>query len=245
MRTTVKEAAVAVEAAKSKAISATQAVEAARYEVYWAQQSGNATAIAAAQKRLEAAVDQQAITRKAALAAQSDFYAKKKQLETLATTQGRAASVADTAAKTAQTAATSILSAATGKLTAGLKALLATNPIGAILSLVGLLISAFTMLGDSEDDAAEGMDKFGESGGKQTGHLSALFGVLTAGTKGTNTYNKALEEVNKQLAEHNMALLGSESTMQDIEEAHKRITEAIKKQSAETCLLYTSPSPRD
>lgn len=237
MRTTVKDAAVAVEAAKSKAISATQAVEAARYEVYWAQQSGNATAIAAAQKRLEAAVDQQAITRKAALAAQSDFYAKKKQLETLATTQGRAASVADTAAKTAQTAATSILSAATGKLTAGLKALWATmvaNPIGAILSLVGLLISAFTMLGDSEDDAAEGMDKFGESGGKQTGHLSALFGVLTAGTKGTNTYNKALEEVNKQLAEHNMALLGSESTMQDIEEAHKRITEAIKKQSAET-----------
>lgn len=237
MRTTVKEAAVSVKAAKSKAISATQAVEAARYEVYWAQQSGNATAIAAAQKRLEAAVDQQAITRKAALAAQSDFYAKKKQLETLATTQGRAASVADTAAKTAQTAATSILSAATGKLTAGLKALWATmvaNPIGAILSLVGLLISAFTMLGDSEDDAAEGMDKFGESGGKQTGHLSALFGVLTAGTKGTNTYNKALEEVNKQLAEHNMALLGSESTMQDIEEAHKRITEAIKKQSAET-----------
>lgn len=237
MRTTVKEAAVAVEAAKSKAIAANQAVEAARYEVYWAQQSGNATSIAAAQKRLEAAVDQQAITRKAALAAQSDFYAKKKQLETLATTQGRAASVADTAAKTAQTAATSILSAATGKLTAGLKALWATmvaNPIGAILSLVGLLISAFTMLGDSEDDAAEGMDKFGESGGKQTGHLSALFGVLTAGTKGTNTYNKALEEVNKQLAEHNMALLGSESTMQDIEEAHKRITEAIKKQSAET-----------
>ena len=40
-------------------------------------------------------MDQQAITRKAALAAQSDFYAKKKQLETLATTQGRAASVAD------------------------------------------------------------------------------------------------------------------------------------------------------
>ena len=49
MRTSVKEAAVAVESAKSKAIAATQAVEAARYEVYWAQQSGNATAIAAAQ----------------------------------------------------------------------------------------------------------------------------------------------------------------------------------------------------
>ena len=87
MRTSVKEAAVAVESAKSKAIAATQAVEAARYEVYWAQQSGNATAIAAAQKRMEAAVDAQLLARKAALAASSDFYAKKKKLEATATAQ--------------------------------------------------------------------------------------------------------------------------------------------------------------
>lgn len=236
MRTSVKEAAVAVESAKSKAIAATQAVETARYEVYWAQQSGNATAIAAAQKRLEAAVDQQAITRKAALSAQSDFFTKKKQLETLATQQAKTASLADTGAKTAQTAATNILSAATGKLTTGLKALWATmvsNPIGAILSLVGLLVSAFTMLGDSEEEAAEGMNKFGDSSSKQAGNLSALFGVLTAGKKGTNTYNKALEEVNEQLKQYNLALLGSESTMEDIEDAHKRIKDAIKAESAE------------
>lgn len=236
MRATVKEAAVAVEAAKTKAIAANQAVEAARYEVYWAQQSGNATQIAAAQKRLEAAIDQQAITRKAALAAQSDFYTKKKQLETLAVNQSKTAAVADTAAKAAQTAATNILSAATGKLTAGLKALWATlvaNPIGAILTLVGMLISAFTLLGKSEDEAADGMDRFGESGATQSGHLSALFGVLEKGQKGTKTYNKALEEVNAQLKEYNMALLGSESTAQDIADAHKRIEEAIKKENAE------------
>lgn len=237
MRTTVKEAAVAVEAAKSKAISTTQAVEAARYEVYWAQQSGNATAIAAAQKRLEAAVDQQAITRKAALAAQSDFYAKKKQLETLATTQGRAASVADTAAKTAQTAATSILSAATGKLTAGLKALWATmvaNPIGAILSLVGLLISAFTMLGDSEDDAAESMKKFGESGESQLSNLQMLVSVLQNTDHNSNAYKKAFQELNAQLEEYGLNALQVGASAQDVSEAMDKLTDAIKRQSGET-----------
>lgn len=237
MRTTVKEAAVAVEAAKSKAISATQAVEAARYEVYWAQQSGNATAIAAAQKRLEAAVDQQAITRKAALAAQSDFYAKKKQLETLATTQGRAASVADTAAKTAQTAATSILSAATGKLTAGLKALWATmvaNPIGAILSLVGLLISAFTMLGDSEDDAADSMKKFGESGESQLSNLQMLVSVLQNTDHNSNAYKKAFQELNAQLEEYGLNALQVGASAQEVQEAMDKLTDAIKRQSGET-----------
>lgn len=237
MRTTVKEAAVAVEAAKSKAISATQAVEAARYEVYWAQQSGNATAIAAAQKRLEAAVDQQAITRKAALAAQSDFYAKKKQLETLATTQGRAASVADTAAKTAQTAATSILSAATGKLTAGLKALWATmvaNPIGAILSLVGLLISAFTMLGDSEDDAADSMKKFGESGESQLSNLQMLVSVLQNTDYNSNAYKKAFQELNAQLEEYGLNALQVGASAREVQEAMDKLTDAIKRQSGET-----------
>ncbi len=237
MRTTVKEAAVSVEAAKSKAISATQAVEAARYEVYWAQQSGNATAIAAAQKRLEAAVDQQAITRKAALAAQSDFYAKKKQLETLATTQGRAASAADTAAKTAQTAATSILSAATGKLTAGLKALWATmvaNPIGAILSLVGLLISAFTMLGDSEDDAADSMKKFGESGESQLSNLQMLVSVLQNTDHNSNAYKKAFQELNAQLEEYGLNALQVGASAREVQEAMDKLTDAIKRQSGET-----------
>lgn len=237
MRTTVKEAAVSVEAAKSKAISATQAVEAARYEVYWAQQSGNATAIAAAQKRLEAAVDQQAITRKAALAAQSDFYAKKKQLETLATTQGRAASVADTAAKTAQTAVTSILSAATGKLTAWLKALWATmvaNPIGAILSLVGLLISAFTMLGDSEDDAADSMKKFGESGESQLSNLQMLVSVLQNTDHNSNAYKKAFQELNAQLEEYGLNALQVGASAREVQEAMDKLTDAIKRQSGET-----------
>lgn len=236
MRLSVKEAAAKLQAAKTTAIASTQAVEAARYEVYWAKQSGDATRIATAEKKLAGAIDNQSMTRKAALAAQTDFYTKKKQLETDATVQGRTAAIADAAATKAQAVTKGILATATNKATTAIKALWAacvSNPLTAILSLIGLVVSAFMLLDDTADDASKSMDAFGESGEKQAGHLSALFGVLQAGEKGTKTYSKALEEVNKKLAEYKLALLGEESTLQDIEDAHKRIEAAIKKENAE------------
>ena len=236
MRISVKEAAAKLQQAKTSAVASTQAVEAARYEGYWAKQSGDATRIATAEKKLAGAIDNQTITRKTALAAQTDFYTKKKQLETAATVQGKTAAIAVTAATNAQAVTKGLLATATNKATTAIKALWAaclSNPLTAILSLIGLVVSAFMLLDDSVDDASKSMDAFGESGEKQAGHLSALFGVLQAGEKGTKTYSKALEEVNKELAEHKLALLGEESTLQDIEDAHKRIEAAIKKENAE------------
>lgn len=236
MRLSVKEAAAKLQAAKTTAIASTQAVEAARYEVYWAKQSGDATRIATAEKKLAGAIDNQTMTKKAALAAQTDLYTKKKQLETAETVQGRTAAIADAAATKAQAVTKGILATATNKATTAIKALWAacvSNPLTAILSLIGLVVSAFMLLDDTADDASKSMDAFGESGEKQAGHLSALFGVLQAGEKGTKTYSKALEEVNKELAEHKLALLGEQSTLQDIEDAHKRIEAAIKKENAE------------
>lgn len=237
MRSDVKAAARSVEAAKAKAIAATQATEAARYEVYWAQQSGDATAIASAQKKLEAATDTQSAARKAALSAQTDFYTKKKQLETLATQQARTASIADTGAKAAQTAATNILSVATGKLMAGLKALwstMAANSFGAILSIIGLVYSAFTMFSDSTDDATESMNKFGDTGEKQLANLEVLHSVLMNTTKGTGAYKKAFDELNEKLKEHNLATLDNNASVNDITAAYKRLTDAIKANNAET-----------
>lgn len=236
MRLSVKEATAKLQAAQTTAIASTQAVEAARYEVYWAKQSGDATRIATAEKKLAGAIDNQTMTRKAALAAKTDLYTKKKQLETAETVQGRIAAIADAAATKAQAVTKGILATATNKATTAIKALWAacvSNPLTAILSLIGLVVSAFMLLDDTADDASKSMDAFGESGEKQAGHLSALFGVLQAGEKDTKTYSKALEEVNKKLAEYKLALLGEESTLQDIEDAHKRIEAAIKKENAE------------
>ncbi len=236
MRTSVKEAAVAVEAAKSKAIAATQAVEAARYEVYWAQQSGNATAIAAAQKRLEAAVDNQAIARKAALAASSDFYAKKKKLEATATAQARTASIADTGAKTAQTAATNILSAATGRLSTMFKALWATlraNPFGWLLTIVGAVWSLFTMFSNDTEEATDTMEEFSEGTKKTIDQLDLYFAILSKSEKGGKTYKEMIEKINQICKEYNATLLDENATLREQEARYYDVKAAVQATTAE------------
>ena len=236
MRSDVRAAAQSVEAAKAKAIAATQATEAARYEVYWAQQSGNATTIATAQKKLDAAVDAQAATRKAALAAQTDFYTKKKQLETAATLQARTASIADTGAKTAQTVATNILSVATTKLSAGLKALWATmtaNPLGAILSIVGLLISAFTLFGKKTEEEKDTMNEFEDSTKKVTDKLDLYFAILSRSNKDSKTHKEMLEKINEVCKEYNSTLLEENDTLKQQRKKYLEVKDAIQSTTAE------------
>ncbi len=236
MRSDVRAAAQSVESAKAKAIAATQSTEAARYEVYWAQQSGNATAIASAQKKLDAAVDAQAATRKAALAAQTDFYTKKKQLETLATQQARTASIADTGAKTAQTVATNILSVATTKLSAGLKALWATmaaNPIGAVLSIVGLLISAFTLFGKKTEEEKDTMNEFEDSTKKVTDKLDLYFAILSRSNKDSKTHKEMLDKINEVCKEYNSTLLEENDTLEKQRQKYLEVKDAIQATTAE------------
>lgn len=236
MRSDVRAAAQSVEAAKAKAIAATQATEAARYEVYWAQQSGNATTIATAQKKLDAAVDAQAATRKAALAAQTDFYTKKKQLETAATLQARTASIADTGAKTAQTVATNILSVATTKLSAGLKALWATmtaNPLGAILSIVGLLISAFTLFGKKTEEEKDTMNEFEDSTKKVTDKLDLYFAILSRSNKDSKTHKEMMEKINEVCKEYNSTLLEENDTLEQQRKKYLEVKDAIQATTAE------------
>ena len=236
MRSDVRAAAQSVETAKAKAIAATQATEAARYEVYWAQQSGNATTIATAQKKLDAAVDAQAATRKAALAAQTDFYTKKKQLETAATLQARTASIADTGAKTAQTVATNILSVATTKLSAGLKALWATmtaNPLGAILSIVVLLISAFTLFGKKTEEEKDTMNEFEDSTKKVTDKLDLYFAILSRSNKDSKTHKEMLEKINEVCKEYNSTLLEENDTLEQQRKKYLEVKDAIQATTAE------------
>lgn len=236
MRTTVREAARTVEAAKAKAIAATQATEAARYEVYWAQQSGNATAIASAQKKLEAAVDTQAAARKAALSAQTDFYTKKKQLETAATLQAKTASIADTGAKTAQTAATNILSVATNKLSAGFKVLwaaMAANPIGAVISAIGIVISLFTLFKGKTEEETDAMKEFEDGTKKVTDKLDLYYTILQQSEQGSKTHKEMLEKVNEFCKEYNTTLLDENDTLQEQEKKYLKVKAAIQATTAE------------
>lgn len=235
MRADVKAAHAKMEATKQQAVAAMQSVEMARYELYWAKQSGDAARIATVEKKLEGAVENQAITRKAALSASTDFHTKKKHLETAATKQSSAATTIDTATKGAATTSTNLLSAATGKLTLAIKTLWASmkaNPIGWILTAVGLLISAFTVFKKKQDEATDAMGEFQDTTRKEIDNLNMLVAVLRATENGTKAHKSALDKVNAILQEYNKELLTEKSNLDDLNEKYKELTKAINESAA-------------
>lgn len=236
MRLSVKEAAAKAEAARMDAIKAKSALEAAQMELHRAQTTAGVDAYLIAQKKLEAAQENAALTRKAALAAQSDFYAKKKQLEATASAQSRNASIADTAAKTANATATNILSAATGKLTAGLRVLWATfaaNPLGAILSVLGLVFSLFTMFGNKTEETKDTMDEFNDSTKKVTDKLDLYFAILQKSEKDSKIYKDMLEKINQICQEYNVTLLDENATLKEQEQRYLDVKAAVQATTAE------------
>ncbi len=236
MRSDVSAAAAKVEAAKQTAIASMQATEAARYEVYWAKQSGDATRIATAEKRLEGAQDNQATARKAALAAQTDFYAKKKALETAATRQSTVASTADAAAKTVQGTTTSILTAITTRATVAMKALwtsMMSNPIGWILGLVGALVSVFTLFRSKEEETTDAMGEFNKTTKDEINNLDVLFTILSNTERGTQTHRQTIEKINAVCKEYNKTLLDENATLDIQKLKYEELSQAIQETTAE------------
>lgn len=236
MRAEVSAAHAKMESAKQGAIASMQATEAVRYEVYWAKQSGQAHLVAAAEKKLEAAQDNQVLARKAALAAQTDFYAKKKALEAAATRQSTVATAADTTAKAANAAGTSILTAITTKATLAMKALWASmmsNPIGWILGLVGALVSVLTLFKSKEEEATDAMGEFQDTTRKEIDNLDLLFAVLQNSERGTKTHKGAIEKVNAICKEYNKTLLDENATLAEQKTKYEELTTAIQNTTAE------------
>lgn len=236
MRTDVKAAAIKMESARADALAAKAAVERAYLEVYRAQQTGNAEKIAIAQKKMEGLEDNAALARKAALAAQSDFYAKKKILEATATRQSTVASVADTTAKTAQGTATSILTAITTRATLAMKTLWASmmsNPIGWILGLIGTLVTVLTLFRKKEDEVTTAQGEFNKSTKEEINNLDVLVSILKTTEKGTQSHKNALEKINAVCKEYNKTLLDEDSTLEQQKKKYEELRLAIQQTTAE------------
>lgn len=243
MRLSVKEAAAKAEAARMDAIKAKSALEAAQMELHRAQTTAGVDAYVIAQKKLEAAEENAALTRKAALAAQSDFYAKKKALETAATQASRTASQADAAAKTAQAASTNILSVATSRLTGMFKALWATikaNPLGWLLTIAGAVYSVFTMFSSKTKETNDTISEFGDETEKVISHLNLYFSVLQNTDKETKTHKEALEKINALCQEYNKTLLDENATLEIQKLKYQELTKAIQETTAQKILAKST-----
>lgn len=235
MRTEVKAAAQRLESAKMAALNARQRVAAAREALAQAQEEGNATAIATAQKRLEGAVENEALARKAALNSLTDFSTKRKKLEAEASAQAAMASKADAQAKQGQTIATTGTTVATGRLTLALKTLWASirnNPIGWLLTIVGMAASAFTMFRNKTKEADDFMGQFQETTQKETSELKTLIAILRHTESGTTANKKAIEKINAICKDYNVELLKEKATLEDQKTKYDELTAAINSNAA-------------
>lgn len=231
-----REALEAVEAQKLKVISAQQGVATAQIELTMAKQTGNATQIANAQKRIEIAIDNQSAAQKRLLAVQSAAVARGKALEAAQTKQAAIASKADTGAKTAQTAATNILSAATGKLSTMFKALWATlraNPFGWLLTIIGAVWSLITMFSNDTEKTTDVMEEFSEGTKKVTDKLDLYFAILSKSEKGGKTYRDMIAKINEICQEYNATLLDENATLKEQEARYLDVKAAVQATTAE------------
>ena len=240
MRTEVSAAAKRMEQAKQTAVAAMQKADAARYELYWVRQSGDASAIATAQKKLEGAQDNAAIARKNALAASTDFYTKKKILEITATKGATAASVTDTTAKNTQTVATNVLSVATARLRMALTTLWATmkaNPIGWLVTLAGLLYSAFLMFRKEEVEVTEqtvsldnALKKASDDFNTQAAKVDALRKVMEDSNASYEQKKKAYKDLKEIIPEYNAELSKEGKIIRDNKKAIDDYLVSLEKQ---------------
>lgn len=231
-----KEALEMVESNRMRLITAKQNVATAQMELGMARQTGDATKIATAQKKVEVAVDAEVAAQKRLLAAQSVSVARAKQLEATATRQSTVASVADTTAKTAQGTATSILTAITTKATLAMKTLWASmmsNPIGWILGLIGTLVTVLTLFRKNEDEATTAQEEFNKSTKEEINNLEVLISILKTTEKGTQSHKNALEKINAVCKEYNKTLLDENSTLEQQKKKYEELRLAIQQTTAE------------
>ena len=210
-------------------------VEAARYEVYWSKQGNDVRRIENAERRLSIAKKrlESVATDANAMSARKEKI--EKELSTLATKKGTAAGVPDVVSKTAQTVSTNILTTATNRLKLAFSALwqsMKSNPIGWILTGIGLLISAFTYFTSSQNKATDAGKEFQDTTKKEIDNLNMLMAVLKNTEAGTKAHKKALEKVNAILQDYNKELVTESSTVQELKGKYDELTIAINESAA-------------
>ena len=226
-----------------KLISARQGVATARMELTMARQSGDAKRINNALLGVEAAEHRASgeavrynMMQSSTLARTKALEAAQTRLAMTETTKSTGTSVADAAAKEAQAASTNTLSTATGRLSKSLKSLwltMAANPLGAILTLVGLVASAFTMFGSDTEENKSTMDEFGESTKKVMDKLDLYFAILQKSEKDSKVYKDTLEKINAICQEYNVTLLDENATLREQEAAYLKVKAAVQATTAE------------
>lgn len=198
----------------------------------------------------ETAVEEANTAAEAANTAQTELNTVMQGANTTATKAGTLATTAETAAigrttiamrlhsitTQAATIAQGIFAAAVnGVKTAwkGLTVAMATNPIGLILTGLTVAISLFTSFAESEDEAAEATNRFGDSQDKATANVEGLYAVLNSAESTSKAYKDAEKELIEVAKEYGITIDDEKNKTDQLIESKEKLIGLIKEEAIE------------
>ena len=217
--------------------------ETARYELYWAKQSGDASKVAIAREKLEVAQSNLLAASKTKLAATSRLNTATTNLQREAHRRNTTAIQQETVSTTTQTTVKNLLTLATARLTTGLRTLWATmraNPLGWLISLLGLAYTAFSFFKKSEEEATDAITEWQNNTEEQISKLKILQSVIETTSSGTKTHKESIEKVNQMAKEYNTTLLIENDTLEEQREKYDELTNAIRVNAKEKALAQAN-----
>lgn len=210
-------------------------IEQTRVQIALAQQEGNTAAVAALKQQQYNQLQQHSVIVKQMATTATAKEAATEKIATLAKQQGALASKQQVASDTLLATTKGILSTATKGLVTSLKSLWATmiaNPITAIISLVGLMASAFIMLGRKTEEETTLQGEFQDSLQETYGKLNTYFAVLQNTESTSKSYQDALSKINTLCGEHHVELLKENAALDDQIAKHDELIEKIEQTTA-------------
>ena len=107
------------------------------------------------------------------------------------------------------------------------------NPIGWVITLIGLAYSAYTMFSKKQEEATTAEGEFQEATKKSGDELRTYMSVLQRTESGTTSHRKALEKINAMCQEYNKTLLDENSTLDQQKAKYEELTRAVQSATAE------------
>lgn len=221
--------------AKEKLQQSNELLTARKMDYEAAVSANDIAQIEIAQSRLNTAAKNQEKAAQTASTIQRRIASQETKLQAASTAAETITTKINTATTKANSAAKVIATTVTNKLRLASKALFATiaaNPIGALLTVITLAITAMMAFGNETEKAAEVSAEFVTSLKKEREELDKVFKAAKDAAEGTDARKKAIDEINNKYGKYLKNLLTEKSTLEDIQQAQLDATKALAKDMA-------------
>lgn len=114
-----------------------------------------------------------------------------------------------------------------------MKGIMMTNPFGVLLVAVTAFVGAMQLLNKESEDLSGNIKTFGDSAGATLNKVDTLYKTIKGTTEGSNTYKKAISELNTILDEYGIRNIREIDNLDEINKKRKQAIELIKTEGIE------------